>query len=371
MITLLAVIERDIKKFLRNPVVLLMSLLMPLLYLVILGNSFQGKFKGVPVVVVNQDSGAFATRVLENLRALESGTKTLRVFYLKDPGQAVEGVRNGIYKAAVIIPPDYTKRIALNRKPEIGLFIDNTDNISAEAVRNAVSGGIMAAGQEYIPVRERPDEIHIRSVDLYSMVDYYQSLVPGVVIMAIFLGTMIAGVFNLVMDKFLGINESYLLTPLSRGTIVLGLIISGLTITTVTALAVFGVSMLITGIPFARGLDQGISIFLVVILTTMALLSMMFVFLGRANHPRVVGIFSGFLNVIFFFPSGAVYPLESFPDWLKAFAKINPEAYAVHALKSILFKNSGLAVIGTDILFLVMFTALMMGLAIATFKRTL
>jgi len=371
MITLLAVIERDIKKFLRNPVVLLMSLLMPLLYLVILGNSFQGKFKGVPIVVVNQDSGVYATRVLENLRALESGPKTLSIFYLQDQGRAVEGVRDGIYKAALIIPPDFTKRIVLKSKPEIGLFIDNTDNISAEAIRNALGGGIRAAGQEYISIRERSDEVHIRNIDLYNLVDYYQSLVPGVVIMAIFLGTMIAGVFNLVMDKFLGINESYLLTPLSRGTIVLGLIISGLTITTVTALVVFGVSMLITGIPFSRGLDQGISILLVIILTTLALLSMMFVFLGRADHPRIVGIFSGFMNVIFFFPSGAVYPIESFPKWLKAFAKINPEAYSVHALKSILFKNAGLAVIGTDILFLAVFTAVMMGLAIVTFKRTL
>ena len=371
MIQLLAVIERDIKKFWRNPVVIMMSLMMPLLYLVILGNSFQGKLKGLPIAVVNQDSGTYATRIIENLRALEAGPKTFKFLQLKDQGLAVEGIRNGIYKAALVIPQDFSKRIVLNRKPEIGLFLDNTDNISAEAIRNVIGGSIRAIRQEYIPVREKSDEIYLRSTDLYNMVDYYQSLVPGVVIMAIFLGTMISGVFNLVMDKFLGINESYLLTPISRGTIVLGLIISGLAITTITALIVFGVSMLITGIPFSRGLDQGISIIIVVILTTMALLSMMFVFLGRANHPRVVGIFSGFLNVIFFFPSGAVYPIESFPNWLKAFSKINPEAYAVHALKSILFKNAGLMIVFGDMMFLLGFTTLMMVLAIVTFKRTL
>ncbi|RJQ19303.1 MAG: ABC transporter permease [Nitrospiraceae bacterium] len=371
MIKLLAVIERDIKKFLRNPVVIMMSLVMPLLYLVILGNSFQGKFRGIPIAVVNQDSATYATRMIENLRAIEAGAKTFSIYYLKDQGAAVEGVKSGIYKAALIIPPDFSRRVVLNRKPELGLFIDNTDNISAEAVRNSVNGSIQAVRQEYVPIRERPDEIHLRSIDLYSMVDYYQSLVPGVVIMAIFMGTMTSGVFNIVMDKFLGTNESYLLAPISRGTIVLGLIISGLIITTITALAVFGISMLITGIPLSRGMDQGITILLVVVMTTLALLSMMFVFLGRANHPRVVGIFSGFLNVIFFFPSGAVYPIESFPDWLKAFSRINPEAYAVHALKSVLFKDAGLRVVSGDIIFLLAFTALMMVLAITTFKRTL
>ncbi|MBI4848125.1 MAG: ABC transporter permease [Nitrospirae bacterium] len=371
MIKLLAVIERDIKKFWRNPVVIMISFVMPLLYLVILGNSFQGKFKGLPVAVVNRDSGTYSNRVIENLRALEAGPKTISMFQLNDEGRAVEGVRDGRYKAALIIPPDFSKRVVLDKKPEVGLFIDNTDNISAETIRNAVGGTINFIRQQYVPVRERPGEIFTRNIDLYSMVDYYQSLVPGVVIMAIFLGTMTAGVFNLVMDKFLGINESYLLTPLSRGTIVTGLIISGLTITTVTALTVFGVSMLITGIPFSRGLDQGISILIVVILTTLALLSMMFLFLGRAGHPRVVGLFSGFMNVIFFFPSGAVYPVESFPNWLKAFSKINPEAYAVHALKSILFKNAGLMIVFGDIMFLLGFTTLMMVLAIVTFKRTL
>ena len=40
---------------------------------------------------------------------------------------------------------------------------------------------------------------------------------------------------------------------------------------------------------------------------------MTFSMLGRAGRPRLVGTFSGFLNEILFFPSGAIYPVESFP----------------------------------------------------------
>jgi ABC-2 type transport system permease protein len=126
-----------------------------------------------------------------------------------------------------------------------------------------------------------------------------------------------------------------------------------------------------TGISLSRAGEQIFSILIVIILTTLGLLSMMFVILGRANHPRIVGVLSGFLNVILFFPSGAIYPIASFPGWLKAFAKVNPEAYAVNALKSILFKNAGLSTISGDIAFLFIFTVVMMTIAIATFKRTL
>ena len=107
------------------------------------------------------------------------------------------------------------------------------------------------------------------------------------------------------MDRFLGMDESYLLTPLSKSHIVGGLITSGLTITTLIAVFIFIVSMLITGIPFSRGLHQWASILIIIMLTTLCLLSLMFVILGRVGHPRIVGILSGFLSVILFFPSGA------------------------------------------------------------------
>jgi ABC-2 type transport system permease protein len=189
--------------------------------------------------------------------------------------------------------------------------------------------------------------------------------------MAIFLGAMTTGAFNLVMDRFLGIDESYLLTPLSKAHIVGGLVISGLVVTTAIASSILAVSMAITGIPLARGAEQFLPLLLVILLTTLCLQSLMFLILGRAGHPRIVGILSGFLNVILFFPSGAVYPQASFPGWLRAFAKVNPEAYAVDALKAILFKGAGIPAVAGDLLFLAAFTTVLMVLSVLSFRRTL
>jgi ABC-2 type transport system permease protein len=371
MIRLLAVVERDLKKFKRNPMVLAMSIFMPIIYLVILGNSFQGKLQDLPLIVINQDTGPFAKRIMENLRAVEAGPKTFIIRDAPDYKEALEGVRKGRYKAALIIPPDFSKKVALQRRPELGLFLDNTDAISADTIRNTVNGALRSIKTDYVSIREKTDEVFLRDIDLYRKVDYYQSLVPGVVIMAIFLGTLTTGAFNLVMDRFLGIDESYLLTPLSKSHIVGGLIISGLTITTLIAVLIFIVSMFMTGIPFEKGTGQFASILAVIILTTLCLLSLMFVIIGRVNHPRIVGILSGFLNVILFFPSGAIYPIASFPGWLKAFAKVNPEVYAVDALKAILFKGERLVDVSGDILFLISFTCVMMSISIMTFKRTI
>jgi ABC-2 type transport system permease protein len=367
----LAVIERDLKKFRRNPLVVAMSVLMPLIYLVILGHSFQGKLQALPLVVANLDGGPYSRDVMDNLRAVEAGPKTFAIVMAGNEKDAMDGIRRGNYKAGLVIPSDFSKRVALKGRPEVGLFLDNTDGISSEAVKNAVKGALGSIKSDYVSIRDKSDEIFLRDVDLYRKVDYYESLVPGVVIMAIFLGTLTTGAFNVVMDRFLGVDESYLLTPLSKSHIVAGLIMSGLFITTIIAVVILAVSMLITGIHFSRSAEQFASILVVIMLTTLCLLSLMFVILGRINHPRVVGILSGFLNVILFFPSGAVYPIASFPGWLKTFAKINPEAYAVHALKGLLFKGADLASISTDIAFLSVFTIVMMTTAIVTFRRTL
>ncbi|HBH62133.1 MAG TPA: hypothetical protein DDX85_10440 [Nitrospiraceae bacterium] len=370
MTRLLAVIERDLKKFRRNPVVLAMSILMPLIYLIIIGNSFQGKLKGLPVIVVDQDTGPQARRVVENLQAVAAGPETITILKMKDQAEALKGVREGKYKAALIIPSDFSKNVVRKHRPSVGLFLDNTDGISSETIRNTIEGAVRSSGSEYVSIRETAGEIRMRDVNLYRKVDYYQSLVPGVVIMAIFLGAMTTGAFNLVMDRFLGIDESYLLTPLSKAHIVSGLIISGLFITTLIAFFILMVSMLITGIPFSGAFGQWAAVFSVITLTTLGLLSMMFVIIGRVNHPRIVGILSGFLNVILFFPSGAIYPVASFPGWLKTFALVNPEAYAVDALKSILFKGADLSSVSHDIAYLLFFTLVMMTVAIFAFKRT-
>jgi ABC-2 type transport system permease protein len=365
------VIERDLKKFIRNPMVIAMSFLMPIIYLVIMGSSFQGKLISLPVLIVNHDTGPHARDMLDGLRAIEAGPGTVSIDTAQNESTAIAAVRDGHYKAALIVPPDFSKRLDQHARPEIGLFLDNTDGISAKTITEAVNGVLDALRADYEPIREAVDTVHIRDTNLYRNVDYFQSLVPGIVVMAIFLGTMTTGVFNVAMDRFLGIEESYLLTPLTKTDIVGGLILSGLAITTAVAVAVLAVGMAITRIPPPQSIGPLLSLLLVIILTTLGLQSLMFALLARADHPRIVGVVSGFMNVILFFPSGAVYPTASLPDWLRAFARVNPEAYAVDALKALLFKSAGIGSIIHDIGVLVVFMVIMMSIAIALFKRTL
>ncbi|MBI5887014.1 MAG: ABC transporter permease [Deltaproteobacteria bacterium] len=370
---LLAFIERDLRKFVRNPIVVGVSILMPIIYLVILGNSFQGELKNLPLVVVDRDNGPSARRVMELLRVVESGARTVTITVMADEGAAMTALREGECKAVLVIPSGFSRSVERNTVVELGIFLDNAETISAATLQAAVTRAVTQLKSGRVAVREERGRVLLRDVEIYRKIDYDQTLIPGVVIMAIFLGAMMTGAFNIVMDKFLGVDESYLLTPLTKMDMVVGLVVSGLLITTTLAVIVLVLGSLISGIYLWRMLTvpSAFYVLAVITLSTLGLQGLMFVIMGRINHPRIVGVLGGFLNVIFFFPSGAIYPVESFPSWLKAFALVNPESYSVHALRALFFKGAGLEAVKGDIVFLAGFAVCTIVAGIFAFKRTL
>ena len=367
-----SIMRRDLLKLGRNPLTIFTSVLLPIIYLVIFGNSFQGVLKHLPVVIVSQDNGPYAIRVMEQMQALAAGPKTITISYASNPSQAIQQVRDGTYKAALIIPSGFSHDIAEGRIGELGLFTDNVDPISASTLTGVFSQATAAIRTGYVTAREpKLNQIELRPNNLFTAVDYDRSLIPGVIVMALFMGSLTSGVFNWVMDRFMGITECYLVTPLSRWNLAAGVLGSSVLVTSVASVIVLAAGLLITGGTITGGAPAAAMLVGVIVIGATGILAMTFVLLARASNPRVVGASAGFLNVILFFPSGAVYPIESFPPSLRAFARYNPETHAVSALKSILFKGANFAAVSSDLAFLVMFTAMMLILASMTVKRTL
>ena len=114
-----------------------------------------------------------------------------------------------------------------------------------------------------------------------------------------------------------------------------------------------------------------LGLMLMILLTSIAFNTMMFLLMVRIEDPLVPRAMFGILNTLLFFPSGAVYPIQAFPAWLRFIARIDPFTFAVHGFKSLLLKETGLAAIWPDMLFLTIFAAVTLGIAIPLFKRTL
>src|SRR6516162_3625780 len=243
-----SIMRRSLLKLGRNPLTIFTSVLLPIIYLLIFGNSFKGVLKHLPVVIVSQDNGPFAIRVMEQMQALAAGPRVITITYNSDADTALRDVRNGVYKAALIIPPDFSHDIAEGRIGELGLFTDNVDAISAATLTGLFSQATASIRAGYVTAREpKLDQIVIRPSNLFTTVDYDRSLIPGVIVMALFMGSLTSGVFNWIMDRFSGVTEAYLVTPLSPWNIAGGILASSVVATTCEAILVLIAGLALTG----------------------------------------------------------------------------------------------------------------------------
>jgi ABC-2 type transport system permease protein len=208
-------------------------------------------------------------------------------------------------------------------------------------------------------------------VEVYPYVPYIQYLLPGTIAMSIFMMVMIGGGIIFIDDKARGLHEGYLVTPITKLELILGFSLSGAIKAIIAGTVLMTIGSIIAGIPNPLEPFRLARMFVTIVVTSLALVSMMFLLMVRVNDPLVPRATFGVLNTLLFFPSGAVYPQQAFPGWMRVIAAVDPFTYAVHAFKSLLLRGTGFAAIGYDLAFLAAFTVVTITVATWLFRRTL
>lgn len=367
----LAMVERELRRFRRSPALIVMALVTPLIQLIVLGYAFGGQVKHLTVGVVDQDGGVPAVRLRALAGAVDANAKTFTTKPYSDMGQALDALRNGHLNGVLAIPPDFSRRKFGGRDPRVALIEDNTDNFVAATLANSINGVVQASNATPASSVRMRSETTLDQVELYPYVPYIQYLLSGSIVLSIYMMVMIGGGIIFVDDKARGLHEGYLVTPITRLELILGFNISGAIKAVLAGLVLMTVGLVIAGVPNPFDLLRLMRIFVVIVFTAIALVSLMFLLVVRVNDPLLPRATFGVLNTVLYFPSGAVYPQQAFPWWMRIFAKIDPFTYAVHALKSLILKNTGFAAIGADLVFLALFTVVTMTAATLLFRRTL
>lgn len=365
-----AIIERDLRRFRRSPTLVIVSMVMPLVQLVILGYAFGGKVKNLQIGVVDQDHGVPAVKLKEMFQAVAANARTFDTVAYSDQATALADLRGGRINAVVNIPPEFSRKVLAGATPRFALIEDNTDQFVASALGGAFNAMIDAYNHTG-PAPRMPAQVDVSVVEVYPYVPYIQYLLPGTIVLAIFVSAMIGGGIIYIDDKARGLHEGYLVTPIRKFELIMGFNLAGAVKAILSGLVLVIFGSLIAGIPDPLNIARLARMMLVVLATSLALISMMFLLMVRVSDPLVPRAIFGVLNTVLFFPSGAVYPIGAFPPWMQAIARIDPFTYAVHGFKELLLKNTGVAAIGFDLVYLAGFAFLAMLFATLLFKRTL
>lgn len=365
-----ALIERDMRKFFRSPALMMASMVFPLVQLIVLGYAFGGKIKGAVVAVVDQDQTVQSRRLREMFNGISAGPQTFRVVQYNSLPQAINDLRSGFVAAVVQIPYDFTRRYYQHDRPRIAFTEDNTDQFVSSSLLERVQQMVNELNAPGVEPR-LASQVDLNVVEMYPYIEYIKYLLAGSIAMSIFIVAMIGGGITFIDDKARGLHEGYLVTPIQKTELVLGLIGAGALKGLMAGFVLTIIGGLIAGIPRLWDPVRLVYLALVVLVASIAMISFMFLVMVRVDDPLVPRAIFGVLNTLLFFPSGAVYPVEAFPGWLRWISVVDPFTYTVHALRNLTVKNTGFEGIYKDVLVLAGFSVIMILASIALFKRQL
>jgi ABC-2 type transport system permease protein len=367
---ILAIIEREMRKFFRSPALMMASMIFPLVQLIVLGNAFGGKIRDARLGLVDQDGGTQALKIREAFDSVRSNMRTFEPIYYNDPKTATDDVRNGKIEGAVIIPPQYSRRVYEEDQPRIALVVDNSDNFMSSTLEDELTSITNALNQPTVEPRILQQTV-LQIVELYPYIEYMKYLLPGSITLAMFVSVMIGGGMLYIDDKARGVHEGYLVTPITKTELVFGLNAAGAIKAVMTGVIITVIGSLLAGVGTVFNPGTILELLVMILLTSIAFNTMMFLLMVRVEDPLVPRAIFGILNTLLFFPSGAIYPIQAFPWWLRGIAKVDPFTFAVHGFKSILLKETGMAAIWPDMLYLSLFAFITLAVATPLFKRTL
>jgi ABC-2 type transport system permease protein len=211
---------------------------------------------------------------------------------------------------------------------------------------------------------------------------YIQFMYPGVLGMAV-LFTAIFSAMSVVWDREFGFLREILVAPISRSAVAIGKTLGG-----ATQAAFQGVVMLV----FAPFVGVHLTVVSVVeaipllFLLAFALTSFGVAISARLKTMQGFQVVMNFLMMPMFFLSGALFPLSGLPGWMTVLTRFDPVAYGLAPIRSAILGGTGLpqaavdrltsVTIGSfvvpvvvDIGVLVAFSALMLGIAMRSFRH--
>jgi ABC-2 type transport system permease protein len=343
----------------RQPVLVVSTMLFPLIYLLILGNAMNRPLERLPLAVVDEAGNFYSAECQRGVLALQTGRGLLQATLLPDRAEALDGLRRGRYRGVWVLPFGLSPR-----GPAPSFIGDNTDRFSYDALQTSLG----QVWQEVSAPKNVPPSAPPVRLEAYPYLDYLTYLGPAVVCLAIFMGSMVSGGLQVLEDRMYGYHEGYLVTPISTGTLVAGNILAGAVVATIAGGLVLAAVVAVTPVPLASGASLA-GAFLTVFLTSLSISALWFLLFARAQSTSLLRGMFGIINVLLFFPSGALYPIESYPTWLAKLAAVDPLTYGVRALRNLLLRGAAPPSAYADWMFLATFTLVCGVLTKVLFKR--
>ncbi|MDO9556139.1 MAG: ABC transporter permease [Coriobacteriia bacterium] len=353
----------------RDPILLALLLILPVLQLVMLGYVVGADVKHLSTAVVDLDRTVTSRRLAESFASSGYYDITQRPAKESDLRPLLD---RGDVKVALVIPEGTESRVSAGEAAPVGIVVDGSDSRTASVGSGYASQLIAVFNAKRIA--EQGISIAGPGIDARVRVEYNPSLRAVNSMVPSLLATILLLTMSSVMSQAVvgererGTLELMFVTPISRGEYLVGkltpYILIGVVQMSLTAL----VGRTWFGVPFHGQLWVAVLGLFLFMLTTVAL----GLFISLVSHTRQqaqqVVIF---IMLPFFVLSGFIFPVASMPTVLQVVTYAIPLRYAIEILRGTFIQGAGARELIWQLLALAGFSVVMLTLALFSFHKRL
>ena len=349
---LLALLKKEFIQMRRDRLTLVILLIMPVVQLIIYGFAINTDVKHLKTAVFDQSLSAESRELLNSFTASEY----FDLIYIEDSFEDVNRrVDAGDAKVGVIIPPDLEENLKHNRQTPVQVIVDATDSQSAASA--------IAAAQSIGNV----NDVRVRAWYNQDFVTAFY-MVPGIIGVVLTMTMVLITSMAIVREKENGTMEQLIVSPLRPWELILGKIIPYIFVGYAQITIALFAGIIVFNVP-VRGSITLLYVLSSLFITASLSLGVLISSYSKTQMQAIqMGVFVLLPSIML---SGFIFPRESMPDFFYYLGNFLPLTYYLQILRGILLKGNGLEIMWPQVMALVIFILLTLGVSIKKFVKTL
>jgi len=368
-----SVILKELRQMRRNPVLIRVLIVAPILQVMIFGYAATTDVKHVPVVVCDQSMSRESRAIVQSIRAS---------FYLDLVGH-VQDFRDlkthldaGHAQLALHIPMDFARDLRRGGSASVGLYLDGTDAVTANTAASYMTALLQSHARRITLARLSRAGLRggLPSVEMVPRVWYNPDLrsanymVPGVFGLIIMVVTTVWTSQSIVREREVGTLEQLLVTPVRPIELLVGKSLPYAALALIAAMEIVFLARYWFGIPIAGSVLLLFGCALVFILTSLG----MGLLISTVSYTQQQALLAAFFLII---PgvllSGFMFPIENMPWIIQQVSYLIPYRYFLEICRGVFLRGVGLRVLWPQAVALTVFGVVLFTAGAASFRKRL
>lgn len=366
-----AIIKKEVRQLKRDTRLLAVIFSFPVLLLIMFGYAVNFDVKNIKIAVYNQDRSELSRDFINSLNSSEYFNIVSIINSYDDVDNYLD---QKIAQCVVVIPQDFSRKINTNQNTSIQFLIDGVDANTGSIIQNYMFAATARFNQKVtVDILARNGLKGFTPISLETQFWFNPDLkttrylIPGLIAMILIVTAVVTVALSFVREKEKGTMEQLNVSSLKTIELILGKTFPFVVIALVNAGLILIAGYIFFGVEVKGD-------YLLLLLTTLIFLTAstsLGIFISVISDSQQVAFSAATFASLLpsFILSGFVFPIESMPWLVQIITNITPVKFYIEILRAIILRGVGITAIWDQIIYLTIFTSVLILLASVIGKR--